>query len=297
MNWIYDLPTWAFGVLTVAVFAAGSCGGLLACRRWIGKRLHLSDDTNEVINAYFAGVGVFYGLLLGLVAVATWQSFDDASALVSKEAAALGALYRDIGSYPDPLREQLQHCLRDYAVYVIDQAWPEQQRGRVPTGGNAIIGAFQQLLMSFRPADAGETVLHAESFKALNHLIEARRLRLDEVDAGLPAVLWCVVLIGAALSIFVTYFFHVSDQRLHLILSGILGTFIGLMVFLTAAIDNPFRGQVSVTPDAYRLILDGIMHGRGAPETAKVPACGPGAPAATRDLSGSAPRGEVPGAA
>jgi len=257
--WVYEIPTWVFGALIVTLFVVISCGGLMACRGVIRSRLRLSDDTNEVVNAYFAGVGVFYGLLLGLVAVATWQSFDDASALVSKEAAALGALYRDVGSYPEPLRGQLQGQLRDYAVYVIDQAWPEQQRGHVPTGGNAIIGEFQRRLMAFLPANAGQTVLHTEAFQALNHLIEARRLRLDEVDSGLPAVLWCVVLIGAALSIFVTYFFHVSDARLHLVLTGILGTFIGLMVFLTAAIDNPFRGQVSVSPDAYRLILNGIM--------------------------------------
>lgn len=259
MTWIYDIPSWTFGVLSVLFFAGVSCSGLLVCRRWARRHLHLSDDTNEVVNAFFAGVGVLYGLLLGLVAVATWQSFDDASALISAEAAALGALYRDVGSYPEPLRESLQNELRTYAQQVIDREWPEQRQGRVPTVGNAIIGAFQRTLMSFKPADAGQTVLHTEAFQALNHLIEARRLRLDEVNGGLPGVLWAVVLIGAGLSVFVTYFFHVGDQKLHLIMTGILGAFIGLMVFLTGAVDQPFRGEVSVAPDSYRLILEGIM--------------------------------------
>jgi hypothetical protein len=69
---IYNLPTWLFGVLTIAVFAIASCGGLVLMRGWIRNHLRLSNDTNEAVNGYFAGVGVIYGLLLGLVAVATW---------------------------------------------------------------------------------------------------------------------------------------------------------------------------------------------------------------------------------
>jgi hypothetical protein len=257
--WIYDLPTWAFGILTVSFVAMVSCGGLLLSRSWIRKQIRLSDDTNEVVNAYFAGVGVLYGLLLGLVAVATWQNFDDASALISKEAAALGALYRDVSGYPEPLGQKLQSELRQYTVDIIDQAWPEQQQGRVPTGGNVLMSQFERTLLSFEPASAGQTVLHEEAFRAFNYLIEIRRLRLDAVDGGLPGVLWSVVLIGAALSIGMTYFFHLGDQKLHLILTGILGAFIGLMVFLTAAVDNPFRGEVSVSADSYRLLLDTVM--------------------------------------
>jgi hypothetical protein len=261
-DWIYDLPSWQFGLLTVTLFASVACGGLLVARGPIRRSFRLSDDTNEVVNSYFAGVGVFYGLLLGLVAVATWQNFDDASTLVSKEAAALGALYRDVSSYPEPLRDGLQGRLREYATYVIEQAWPEQQQGRIATGGNRIMGEFQRSLMSFKPVTPGEIVLHTEAFQAFNHLIEARRQRLDAVNSGLPAVLWSVVLVGAALSIVMSYFFHISDSKLHLVLTALLGTFIGLMVYLTAAVDRPFRGDISLTPDSYQLILDGLMKQR-----------------------------------
>lgn len=262
LYWIYDLPTWLFGVLTVALFTTGSCGGLLLTRRWIREHLRISDDTNEAVNAYFAGVGVFYGLLLGLVAVATWQNFDNASALISKEAAALGALYRDVSSYPDPAAPQLQQALRDYAVQVIEKDWPAQQQGRLLGDGTRKLDDFQRRLAAFQPADHGQIVLHTEAFRAFNHLIDARRQRIDAVGGSLPPVLWSVVLIGAVLSIVTSYFFHIRDRGLHLILTGVLGLFIGLMVFLTAAVDNPFRGAVSVSPDAYRLILDDLIDQR-----------------------------------
>ena len=73
------------------------------------------------------------------------------------------------------------------------------------------------------------------------------------------------MLIGAVLSVFVTYFFHIEDQKLHLILTGALGIFIGLMVFLTAAVDNPFRGQVGVSSDSYQLIREGLMDLKPSP--------------------------------
>lgn len=256
---IYDLPTWMFGVLTLVLFAMGACGGLVLTRAWIRTHLRLASDTNDAVNAYVAGVGVFYGLLLGLVAVATWQNYDAASSLISKEAAGIGILYRDVSSYPEPLKGELQRHLRNYVTDVIDNDWPAQQHGRVLTGGTHLLFEFQTRLMSFEPAPGGQTILHAETFRAFNNLVETRRIRLDAVMSGLPAVLWVVVLLGAVLSVFLTYFFHIEDQKLHLILTGTLGIFIGLMVFLTAAVDNPFRGQVSVSSDAYRLILEGLI--------------------------------------
>jgi len=47
---------------------------------------------------------VFYGLLAGLVAVATYQNYSDVERTVSREGASLAAMYRDISSYPQPIR-------------------------------------------------------------------------------------------------------------------------------------------------------------------------------------------------
>jgi len=44
------------------------------------------------------------------------------------------------------------------------------------------------------------------------------------------------------------------DMRLisQMFLGGMLAFFMGTMIFLIAAMDNPYRGEVSVTPDAFR---------------------------------------------
>ena len=40
---------------------------------------------------------------------------------------------------------------------------------------------------------------------------------------------------------------------------AILAIFIALLIFLTAAMDNPFRGEFSVSSDAFETILNKIM--------------------------------------
>ena len=80
---------------------------------------------------------MIYGLLLGLLAVATYQNLSDVEKTVGNEAAALGALYRDVSAYPEPARSEVQAMIRDYTRYVIDEAWPLQQKGIVPPGAVA----------------------------------------------------------------------------------------------------------------------------------------------------------------
>ena len=62
---------------------------------------------------------VFYGLAVALIAVSVWQSYSDVAKTLSQEATALAALYRDVSSYPEPIRPQLQKGLRDYTDQII----------------------------------------------------------------------------------------------------------------------------------------------------------------------------------
>jgi len=80
---------------------------------------------------------------LGLLAVGTWQAYSDVDSKVDEEASVLAALYRNVSTFPDPKRAELQADLREYARQVIDVAWPLQQRGIVPQNTAAIVQAFQ----------------------------------------------------------------------------------------------------------------------------------------------------------
>jgi len=49
------------------------------------------------------------------------------------------------------------------------------------------------------------------------------------------------------------------EIHVHMILGGALSMFLGLVTFLIAAMDNPFRGEVSVTPAPFRQVYESLM--------------------------------------
>ena len=98
--------------------------------------------------------------------------------------------------------------------------------------------------------------VHAQSLDTFRDMVELRRLRLDAVGGHLSVAMWAFVLAGAAISLGSSYLFVVGDSRLHLILVGLLATIIGMVVVLIAAYDSPFVGDLAVSADSYRLILD-----------------------------------------
>ena len=142
---------------------------------------------------------------------------------------------------------------------MIHEAWPLQQRGQIPGGGVERMNRFQAKLITFEPVSEGQKLLHGEALRAYNHLIEARRLRLDAVGTKLPTVMWAVIVMGAFIGLSSTFFFWVDDARLHAILVTLLATFLGLIIFMILALDRPFRGDLGISAQPYQLVYDQLM--------------------------------------
>ena len=188
----FDLPLLVAGPAIVGSLCLYGIVGLSILRRYVLPRLRSQDSNSDFTGAMLQAVMVFYGLAVAVIAVSVWQSYSDAAKVSSQEATAAAALYRDRGGYAEPARSQLQKELRDYVNQIIHQAWPMQQRGQIPTAGVEIMNRFQAMLMSFEPTTEGQKILHAETLSTYNQLIQARRLRLDAVQARLPDVLWFI---------------------------------------------------------------------------------------------------------
>ncbi len=256
--WIYDYPTWLIGTLFAVAFVGVTWAGIFAFRPIVRSSFHGERNANDMVGFAFSSFSVLYGLLLGLLAVAAYQNFSSVSDVVTKEASSLASLYRDFQGYPEPIRSDLRAKLAAYTRYVIDESWPEQRKGIIPTGGSERVTAFFDDFIGFKPQDNREMIVHTEAFRQFNAYIELRRERLANVTTGIPAVLWWVVAIGALLTIALLWLLDM-EIHVHLILGGILSLFLGVVIFLIAAMDNPFRGEVSVGPDAFQLVYDATM--------------------------------------
>lgn len=256
---LFDLPLAVIGPAIIGGLCLLALGGLLLVRRFVLPRLKVQVQDSEFTGALVQCVMVFYGLAVALIAVSVWQSYADVSRIISGEASSLNALYRDVSSYPDPIRLELQQELREYTDQVIHGAWALQRRGQTPTAGFEHMSRFQAVLDKFEPASEGQKILHAETLRAYNLLIQSRRLRLDAATTCLPTVMWAVVLAGALIGLSATFFFKVEDARLHGILVALLAAFMGLVIFMIFALDRPFRGDLGLGSGPYQLIYDQLM--------------------------------------
>ncbi len=257
--WIYDMPNWTLGVLIVGVLITFSLAGLYGTRSMVRRMLGTSGECNDIVSYFFAGIGVFYGLALGLIAVATWENYSEIDGVVGTEAAAVASFYRDLDGYPQPLRGRLEGMMRDYTRVVIDKEWPAHRKGIALEDGDALLDRIEDEVMNFEPTTERHKILQAEVLRSLDTVQEQRRLRLQAVPTGLPAALWAVVLIGAILNIVLTYLFWTENLAMHSLLVAVLAIFIGLLIFLTAAMDNPFRGEFSIASDAFQDVYDHVM--------------------------------------
>jgi hypothetical protein len=269
MFWIYDYPAWQIAILFTLAFAAASVAGLLAFRALVSRWLHRDEKVNEMVGFAMSSFSMLYGLLLGLLAVAAYQGYADTSSLTGKESTVLATLYGASGALPDPVGPELEAILRDYTRNIIDVSWPEQQRGIVPVAAGHYLEAYLDRLHSFEPGTLREQSVQAEAIRLANDVVEIRRARLLSIDGGIPHIFWWVVLAGAFINILLVWMLEM-ERHTHVILTALVGGFLGLVIFLVAAMDYPFRGDFSVSAEPFEFVYRTVMT-PAAPKPPMVP--------------------------
>jgi uncharacterized protein DUF4239 len=257
--WVYEISSLNALLVIFGFIELFSLLGLFAARRYLVSRFHYGANINDAVSGTVQAIGVFYGITVGLIAVGVWNTNTSAQDLVSREASSIATLYRDVSGYPSPIREQLRAGVRDYTLFVINEAWPAQKQGKKVTRGVTVMDDFQAKLQSFEPANQSQLALHGETLRAYNNLLDYRRLRIDAVNSGLSGTMWAVIWLGAAISIGVAYFYEIADAKLHAVLIILMAGFLSVVLFMITVNDKPFYGNGSISSDPYEIILDHLI--------------------------------------
>jgi len=117
--------------------------------------------------------------------------------------------------------------------------------------GSGTLTTFYRYLTSVEPATDSQKALLGEALRQYSNMVESRRQRLASVSTQLPAIVWLVVFGGSVLNLALMWLFVVKNKALHDLLTGTLAGLLGLLVFLLAIMDFPFRGEFNVGPDAF----------------------------------------------
>jgi len=259
--WMFYYPTPLMAVVFGLGVMALALGGMFLVRPFFHRWIHGQSRTNEMVSLSMASFSVFYGILLGLVAVGVYANFAAASDNVTQEASSLAGLYSDASAFSEPHRSILLGDLRAYAKETIENDWPDQAKGVVPAHGTSGMALIQKDLEAVHPTEKADEIAYAEAFGQYEKLVELRSNRLTAINAGIPFLLWWVLWIGAMLSVGLIWMLDM-ETHIHGILTAVLSLFLGIVIFVIVDLDKPFRGAAVAGPDPYVMVYHNLM---GAP--------------------------------
>jgi hypothetical protein len=255
-DWLYGLSAPQVMILLLVLFVGGTCLGAVFLRPHLLRFAKRENDWNSVVSAVLSCFGVFYGLLLGLLAVAAYENRSGVEDVVTREGLYLLGFYSDLdATYPPEVAEELRVLLREYVSTTIEQDWPAQCRGEIPNEGSRVVVRINQRLRSYAPRDERERLVHQQELHSWDQPRELRRQRLYAVSTGLPDILWYVVLLGAALTIVFLYLFDLQLRNV-LLLGGLLSFLLATVIGVIVVLDRPLQGPRAVSVQPFQMLRD-----------------------------------------
>ena len=270
LDFIYGVPTWLWGSILLVLLDGIACLGLVIFHRLL--HIEVRRAHNDLTGFTVAVISVTYAVLLAFIAIATWESYANAVDIVDREADCVGSIYRDTQGLPASMGDDIRSDIQLYVTTVIHQEWPQQQAGKLPTQGWEPLRKVHSAIVTMQPKSLGESVIQAELLRSLNLLYSARSSRLSAAQGHIPEVIWWIIFLGGALTVGYTYLFGFHDFWMHMLTTAAVSTSMALVVVLIIALDWPFRGRVSVSPDAFINVQQSWKDLTFAPATSSPPA-------------------------
>lgn len=207
---------------------------------------------NDLIGWQLSVLGTTYAVILGFMLYAVWATLGEADLNVDSEANAVVDVYRLAEGLPEPQRTQLQRLARDYVDTVVSREWPQMARGQVPEQSTSIDQEMWKVVMSFKAASPNEVNAQEHALTELESLAQRRITRIRQSQTGLPTMLWCVLLVGGALTIICSCTLGSDSVKLQSLEVLCFSLLISLTLVTIADIHRPFRGLIHVSDYAFQ---------------------------------------------
>jgi hypothetical protein len=241
------------GLLLLCTSMFLAAGGLIIVQRVVP--IEVRRQHNDVAGFIYAVLGVVYAVLLGLTVVAVWEEWNRAVVTADEEASSLAEVFWIADSMPESEGHHIQALARSYARVVANEEWQLMEQGKSSPKAWDLIDDIRASLQNFDTSTPEEQVLYEQGFERMRDLAGARRDRLLEAEQGLPVVLWIVLMTGGIIVIGFTYLFGLESTVIHLLMVASLALIIALVLFTVAALNYPFKGDITVGPDAMEQII------------------------------------------
>jgi hypothetical protein len=255
VNWFASLPLWLSLPLFVGGFVLVSCLIVVGLRPVVRRIVDDVEQWDRVLGHVIGTFGVFFGILLALVAVSVYENYADTREAALHEAGQVTALYRGTTGLPEEVAQPIESTIKEYLQAVIEEDWPDQRRGDLPLGSLALVNQIEEEIHEYKPEDLQQLAEFQQLLATFDDMVETRRVRIDATTLELPLMFWVAIWVGAAVNAVLLALIIVKSRRLHLVLAGMLALFIALVMFTTADMDLPYQGSLAVGPGAFERVV------------------------------------------
>jgi hypothetical protein len=256
--WFSSLPLAVSLPLFVGGFVLGSCLIVIALRPVVRRLVDDAEQWDRVLGHVIGTFGVFFGILLALVAVSVYENYSDTRQAALHEAGQITALYRGTTGLPSEVAGPIQQTIDEYLHAVVEEDWPDQRRGELPDTSLPLVDRMERQIHEYAPEDFQQLAEFQQLLTTFDDFVETRRERIDATTLELPLLFWVAIWVGAAVNAILIGLIIVKSRRLHLVMAGMLALFIGLVMFATADMDRPYQGSISIGPGAFERVLTQI---------------------------------------
>ena len=221
---------------------------------WEKRRTH-----NDLVGWQLSILGTTYAVILGFMLYTVWTTYSEADLNVDIEADTVMRIYNLAGGLSEPQRTQLETLARSYADAAIKREWPQMARSEVPEETATINSAMWKTVMSVKPGSPTEITVQDHLISELDSLTQHRQTRLLQSTTRLPTVLWCVLLVGGALTIASACMFGLENWKLQAVQIFALSFLVSLSLVAISDIHRPFHGLVRVGDRAFQKAAQGMQ--------------------------------------
>jgi hypothetical protein len=242
--------------LIVLVCAAVAIAALLLVRRGAPDGSYFNDGDRAA--GVFGVLATGFAVLLGLVVVLAFTSYDESRAGAEAEALTLAQQFEVAHLLPDEAAGRLAGELVCYGRSVVHQEWPRMEDGTQGDAMNPWGVATFRTMRTVEPRSPAEQAAYAKWLDQRLDRESARNDRIHGAAGVIPAPLWLVLFVIAAVILGFMMFFADSGERA-LVQAALIGTVVVVMastLLVISFLDDPYGdGLGSLRPVAMERTL------------------------------------------
>ena len=223
MLWFTGLPLAIALPLFVGGFVLASCLIVIGLRPVVRRIVDDAEQWDRVLGHVIGTFGVFFGILLALVAVSVYENYSDTRDAALHEAGQITALYRGTTGLPEEVAAPIQETMKEYLQVVIEEDWPDQRRGELPDHSLELVDQLEHQIHDYEPEGLQQLAEFQQLLATFDDFVETRRVRIDATTLELPLLFWVAIWVGAAVNAVLIGLIIVKSKRLHLVLAGHAG--------------------------------------------------------------------------